>query len=252
MGWNAKGVFLYSRVKRSGMGKTFAAVYADCAENPFRILRHSSIMQSDGPDGRGEWHHRRRTIAAVMLSVFVMVFAGSCFRAEAYDFHLIPSSNLSYGFQTAENVPGQDLYTGAAETVSTSVMGTAYVHSVEGTSRILRLSGAVRADNVSYFVVCFGKRSFQGVKASKVTIDLVRSSNKKRVIFSALAFAGAKKLETLSLKASSASLFGFRKNVFQGSKIWRIAIYGMDQGEFQKMVRKLKSSGFTGKIVRKG
>ena len=196
---------------------------------------------------------KRKSRAYLPLFLLTLILCGSFSRVEGYDFHLIPASNLSYGFRDASSVPAQDSCTGAEEIVSTSSMGIAMVHSVESrVSGSLRLSGAVRADNVNYYVVSFGQRCFRAVRASKVTLDLTSSANKKRVIFYPICFAGAKKLETLSLKASTASLFGFRKNVFQGSKITRIAVYGMDGEEFKKMERKLRNCGYRGKIVRKG
>ena len=66
----------------------------------------------------------------------------------------------------------------------------------------------------------------------------------------ARAFRGSG-VKTLSLRVTSADQIGFKKGALTGSKIKKVAVYGVNKTEFKRVEKKLRASGYKGKIVKK-
>lgn len=132
-----------------------------------------------------------------------------------------------------------DAGSGIRESVNTASDGSAFVSSVEGGLAKATVTGFTLLDGIRYSVKEFGSNAFSDI--DKVVIDLREASSS--VKFSSGTF---NQVRIVVLKGYSAEKFHFRKGAFDG--VEKVAITGMQNGEFSLMERKLKASGFRGVI----
>lgn len=83
-----------------------------------------------------------------------------------------------------------------------------------------------------------------------IFIDLKTSGNTQTVTFQPRTFKGSE-AKKLTLRLSSSSQVKFTSGAMSGSKIKKVVVSGLKKKEFKRVEKKLRKSGYKGKIVKK-
>ena len=142
-------------------------------------------------------------------------------------------------------------FTGISETIALSTDGTASVTSVAGTvGNTLRITGTVNQGGTNYPVSSFATESFRDVDVKNIFIDLKTSGNTQTVTFQPRTFKGSE-AKKLTLRLTSSRQVKFSSGALSGSKIKKVVVSGLKKKEFKRVEKKLRKSGYKGKIVKK-
>ena len=162
-----------------------------------------------------------------------------------------PSETVEQPTTTGDPTITQDAFTGVSETIAPSTDGTAVVTSVAGTvGNTLRITGTVNQGGTNYPVSSFATESFRDVDVKNIFIDLKTSGNTQTVTFQPRTFKGSE-AKKLTLRLSSSGQVKFSSGALSGSKIKKVVVSGLKKKEFKRVEKKLRKSGYKGKIVKK-
>ena len=103
---------------------------------------------------------------------------------------------------------------------------------------------------MNYPVSSFATESFRDVDVKNIFIDLKTSGNTQTVTFQPRTFKGSE-VKKLTLRLSSSGQVKFSSGALSGSKIKKVVVSGLKKKEFKRVEKKLRKSGYKGKIVKK-
>ena len=162
-----------------------------------------------------------------------------------------PSETVEQPTTTGDPAITQDAFTGVSEVIETSTDGTASVTSVSGTvGKTLRITGTVNQGGTNYPVSSFATSAFSNADVKNIFIDLKTSGNTQTVTFQPRTFKGSE-AKKLTLRLSSSGQVKFSSGAMSGSKIKKVVVSGLKKKEFKRVEKKLRKSGYKGKIVKK-
>ena len=104
---------------------------------------------------------------------------------------------------------------------------------------------------MNYPVSSFATNAFSNVDVKNIFIDLKASGNNTQTVtFQPRTFKGSE-AKKLTLRLSSSGQVKFSSGAMSGSKIKKVVVSGLKKKEFKRVEKKLRKSGYKGKIVKK-